>query len=34
MTVMGMNFEIWIYWVIHVGLVVGYGLFILTRKGD
>jgi len=32
MSILGWKFEIWIYWVFHLAMVVIYGIYILTRK--
>ena len=34
MTILGFYPTTWIYWVFHLGLVVVYGIFLLTRKYD
>jgi hypothetical protein len=34
MTLWGFYPSIWIYWVMHLGLVIVYGIFLLTRKDD
>lgn len=34
MILFGWNPEIWVYWLLHGGLIIGYGIYILTRKKE
>jgi hypothetical protein len=34
MTLWGFYPSIWLYWVLHLGVLVVYGIFVLTRKDE
>ena len=34
MTIWGFYPSIWVYWVMHLGVLIVYGIFLLTRTYD